>query len=178
MSRLFGDIRQIGMIVRDAEAAMKKWGELGVGPFFTMNLKFDDFMYRGQPSPAPEVTLCFAHSGPVQIELIQQHNDVPSAYRDFLENGREGVQHISAWFGDHASYDAKRQALIDSGLELIQEGGSRASDARFAYFATQEPGGLMIEISEALIGDGAAGCQMMDQAARQWDGLDLIAARY
>ncbi len=35
MSRLFGDVRQNGYVVRDLEAAMKHWTQvLGVGPFF------------------------------------------------------------------------------------------------------------------------------------------------
>ena len=34
MSRLFGEFRQVGIVVRDIEAAMKHWTEvLGVGPF-------------------------------------------------------------------------------------------------------------------------------------------------
>ena len=35
MSRLLGEIRQNGYVVRDVEAAMRHWSEvLGVGPFF------------------------------------------------------------------------------------------------------------------------------------------------
>src|SRR3546814_9763016 len=92
MSIIFGGFRQLGMVVRDCEAAMEQWGKLGVGPFFMMQFTVDDFMLRGRPSPAPDVTLCFAYSGPLQIELIQQHNDVPSVWREFLDSGRVGAQ--------------------------------------------------------------------------------------
>jgi len=177
VSVIFGGIRQLGLVVRDAEAAMWEWGRLGVGPFFTVTFKVDDFRYRGKPSPAPELTLCFAHSGPLQIELIQQHNDVPSAYREFLGQGRQGAQHICAWYADHASFDAKMRELQGRGFTLVQEGGSRAMDARFAYFETGEPGGLMFEISEALMPMGASSRQAMESAAERWDGKELIAAR-
>ena len=50
MSRLFGDFRQVGIVVRDIEAAMKHWVEVcGVGPwFYTDKLAVDAFTYRGQ----------------------------------------------------------------------------------------------------------------------------------
>lgn len=177
MSIVFGGIRQLGMVVRDAEAAMKEWGRLGVGPFFTVTFEVDDFRYRGNPSPAPILTLCFAHSGPLQIELIQQHNDVPSAYREFLVEGRQGAQHLCAWYADHASFDAKKRELKERGFTLVQEGASRASDARFAYYETGEPGGLMFEISEAMMPPHDAGRLAMENAAKEWDGRQLVASR-
>jgi hypothetical protein len=162
------------MVVRDCEAAMQQWIKLGVGPFFTMTFEVDDFVYRGKPSPAPVLTLCFAHTGPVQIELIQQHNAVPSAYTEFLDSGREGCQHLAAWYEDHETFRAKKQDLVDHGLTLVQTGGSRASDAFFAYFETTEPGGLMIELSEALVPSGKLGLAMMLEATQTWDGSDPI----
>lgn len=176
MSIIFGGIRQLGMVVRDAEAAMKEWGKLGVGPWFTMrDFVVDDFVYRGKSSPAPKLTLCFAHSGPLQIELIQQHNDVPSGYREFIESGRQGAQHVAAWFNDHASYDAKRADLLARGFQIVHEGASHANDARFAYFATGEPGGLQFEIAEALLPPLDDFRRTMEQAAEQWDGRQLVA---
>jgi catechol 2,3-dioxygenase-like lactoylglutathione lyase family enzyme len=175
MSVFFGGIRQLGLVVSDAEAAMRAWGRAGVGPFHVIDFEVDDFVYRGKSSPAPRLTLCFAHSGPLQIELIQQHNDVPSAYRDFLAQGREGAQHIAAWFGDHDSYDAKREELIDQGFDLVHEGGSRKADARFAYFQTNA-GGLMFEISEALI-HGPDSMRWLEEAADAWDGRDVVLKR-
>jgi hypothetical protein len=177
MSIIFGGIRQLGMVVRDAEAAMKEWGRLGVGPFFTAELQIDDFVYRGQPGPAPQVTLCFAHSGPLQIELIQQHNDAPSAYLEFLRSGREGAQHLGAWYADHPTYDAKRQELLGRGFTLVHEGSTRAVDARFAYFETHEPGGLMFEISEGLMPMLADQRLLMEQAAQHWDGRAVVHSR-
>ncbi len=76
MSRLFGPIRQNGYVVRDIEAAMTHWSTvLGVGPwFYTAHAPIQDFMYRGTRSD-PDVAIALANSGPLQIELIQQHND-------------------------------------------------------------------------------------------------------
>src|ERR687888_391518 len=88
MSRIFGDLIQNGYVVRDIEAAMRHWIEvLGVGPWFYIeHLAVPDFTYKGQPSPV-DVSLALANSGPLQVELIQQRNDAPSLYRDFLNAG-------------------------------------------------------------------------------------------
>ena len=50
MSRLFGDMRQIGIVVRDIEAAMRHWVEVcGIGPwFYTDRLPVTGFTYAGQ----------------------------------------------------------------------------------------------------------------------------------
>lgn len=170
MSIYFGGIRQLGMVVRDAEAAMKAWGRMGVGPFMTMNFTVDDFVYRGNAAPGPNLTLCFAYSGSLQIELIQQHDEVPSAYTEFLASGREGAQHVCAWYSDHQSYDAKRRSLLDRGFCLVHEGGSRAFDTRFAYFEPQVPSGLMFEISEASMPVLVPHWHALERAAEQWDG--------
>src|SRR5580658_3016253 len=90
---------QVGMVVRDADKNMRYLAQtLGIGPFFVhREIKPDYFYYRGSPSAAPVITLGFAQAGAVQIEVIQQHNDVPSAYTEFLSAGREGAQHLSIW---------------------------------------------------------------------------------
>jgi len=51
---------------------------------------------KGKPSPV-DVSIALANSGALQIELIQQRNDAPSMYRDFLNAGHEGLQHLAYW---------------------------------------------------------------------------------
>ena len=82
MSRFFGQVRQNGYVVNDVEAAMRYWSEtLGVGPFFyAPRVPVKNFHYRGAPQPI-EVSVALANSGPLQIELVQQRNDVPSMYK-------------------------------------------------------------------------------------------------
>lgn len=176
MSRLAGGIRQLGMVVRDADAAMRHWSErCGVGPFFVIRrLVFEDYRYRGEPAPAPEVTLCFASSGPLQIELIEQHNDAPSAYTEFLARGGEGCQHVSAWFSRHEDYDAAYRRLSGNGLVCVHEACTRAVEARFAYFETGLPGGLMFELAEATLPALAPLAEKIEAVAADWDGREPV----
>jgi hypothetical protein len=170
MSKIFGEFRQLGMVVRDADAAMQEWLKLGVGPWYVLEFTVDDYVYRGKPSPPPVLKLCFAHSGALQLELIEQKNDAPSAYTEFLGAKREGCQHLCSWFASHETFQARRRDLIDRGFTLVHEGGFRAADGSFAYFETSEPGGLQLELSEALMPMSAQVLARMLRETQAWDG--------
>lgn len=170
-----GGFSQVGMIVRDVDETMRVMIEkLGIGPFFVAREAVpEDFHYRGEPSKPPVMTMAFAQSGPIQIELIQQHNDAPSAYTEFLGAGREGCQHFSIWFDDRDAYALAREKLVDRGFELVHEAGQAASQ-RFAYFATDVPGGLMIELAEARTPIGGGLMDAIAAASEGWDGSEPI----
>jgi catechol 2,3-dioxygenase-like lactoylglutathione lyase family enzyme len=175
MSRLFGNIRQMAMVVTDAEATMREWVRFGVGPFFVFrNFEVHDYRYLGKPEAGPLLTLGFAHSGDLQIEIIQQHNEVPSGYRDFLLEGHAGVHHVCAWPETAQEYDRKRADLLAAGYELVHEGGTQEPIARFAYFRTTLPGGICFELSEALIPWMRPMTETVAAAAVNWDGRDPI----
>ena len=130
MSRLFGDLRQIGIVVRDIEAAMTHWVEVcGVGPWFYVDkLPLTEFSYRGTRYDDIHISSALANSGEVQLELIQQRCDTPSMYRDFLHAGHEGMQHWSSWPSD---YDELLERALSTGYSVGQQGDSVRG--RFVY---------------------------------------------
>ena len=67
MSRIYGEIRQLGYVVHDIEKAMRHWVDvLGVGPWFYIEkLSARDFLYRGQPSEPDSPR----NNGPEKIEV-------------------------------------------------------------------------------------------------------------
>ena len=176
MSRLYGSIRQIAFVVRDLEAALRYWtGTLGVGPFFVLHrVSPADYRYRGAPSPAPCLSLALGNSGDVQVELIEPHDDRPSAYRDFLAAGREGFQHVSSWL-TRAEYDATMAAARARSVVAVHEGMLPGTNVRFAYFTTDAaPGGLVYEIADVMEPEIYPVMQMIAEAARGWDGRDPV----
>jgi hypothetical protein len=170
MSRIFGEVRQNGYVVRDVEKAMRHWTEvLGVGPFFYFErVPVEDFRYRGRPSPI-DVSIALSNSGSLQIELIQQRNDAPSMYRDFLEAGHEGLQHVAYWTG---SMDADLARLAEAGYEVGQS-GCIGEGGRFVYLETESHPGSVVEVSEI---SGAKGrfFEHIARVARKWDGSEPI----
>lgn len=115
MTRLAGPVRQIGLVVTDIDAAITHYTDiLGIGPFCLFReLRFDDdYFYMGQRAKAPVVSIAVGHSYGTQVEIIQQHNDAPSVYADFVAAGGNGFQHLSSWFSDPDEYEAARQRLI------------------------------------------------------------------
>ncbi|MDP6344985.1 MAG: VOC family protein, partial [Alphaproteobacteria bacterium] len=134
MSRHFGGVTQNGYVVRDIDAAMRHWIEvMGIGPwFYVERAPIKRFMHRGQPADL-HVSIALANSGPLQIELIQQRNDAPSMYREFLDAGREGLQHMAYWT-DH--FDRDLATATELGWPIGQS-GEVGSDGRFVYFDTE-----------------------------------------
>ena len=171
MSRFFGKVCQNGYVVRDIEAALKHWTEvMGVGPFFYIDrVKCDWFTYRGEPSPV-EMSIALGNTGDLQIELIQQRNDAPSMYLDFLNAGHEGMQHMSYWTTDYqADYDRVRAA----GYKVGHEGQIGGPQGRFVYFDTETHPGTVIEMSD-ISGSKGKFFEHIRNAAIDWDGSDPV----
>jgi hypothetical protein len=171
MSRIFGEIRQNGYVVHDVEAAMQHWVDvLGVGPWFYFErAPITEYHYRGVPSD-PAVSIALANSGPLQIELIQQRNDAPSSYLDFLRAGREGLQHVAYWTERFDEDSARAERL---GYEVLQSGCAGGPNGRFVYFATEGHPGTIIELSE-VSGPKGAFFAHVREVAMDWDGSDPI----
>ncbi|MCI3134753.1 VOC family protein [Phenylobacterium aquaticum] len=172
MSRIFGAVRQNGYVVRDIRAAMDHWvNVVGVGPwFFVEEVKTDYFRHRGATSDM-RMSVALANSGDLQIELIQPLNDAPSLYKEFLDAGREGLQHLAYWTEDF-------QGLYDRALSLGyragHEGQIGGEQGRFAYFDTEGPHpGAVVEISD-ISGSKGRFFDHIRRAAQDWDGADPI----
>jgi hypothetical protein len=171
VSRIFGEVRQNGYVVRDIEAALRHWTRtLGVGPFFYFErAPITDYHYRGTPVEM-DVSIALANSGALQIELIQPRNDAPSTWSDFLRVGREGLQHVACWT---ERFDEDTQRLAKLGYEVAQSGCSGGADGRFVYYATEAHPGTVVELSEV---SGAKGrfFAHIAHAAREWDGSEPV----
>ena len=171
MSRIFGAICQNGYVARDLRAAMDHWVKvLGVGPWFHIEqVKTDYFRHRGMDSPV-EMSIALANSGDLQIELIQQTNDAPSMYKEFLDSGREGLQHVAYWTRD---YQALYDRALSLGYKVGHEGQIGGELGRFAYFDTETHPGTVIEISDISGGKGRF-FEHIRRAALDWDGAEPI----
>jgi len=160
---------QTAWVIDDLKSAMQRWlTTTSVGPFFVIaHAQVENVRYRGQPIEL-DTSIALAQAGPMQIELIQQHNDGPSAYRDSVPAGEIGMHHIGGLADD---FDSEVKRYRDAGVEVPYE--ASFGDLRFAYFDTRSTIGCMTELmerrptSEDLI-------SMVADASRDWDGSDPI----
>lgn len=169
MTQALGTIRQLAYVVEDMDKALDYWLKtLGAGPFFMLeHAPLENQRYYGQPSNA-DISVALGNSGDLQIELIVQHNEVASVYRDFLAAARVGVHHVGLMPRD---YQAACQQYIDSGHQPAFEltlGGAPA-----VYFDALHTVGHYIELwdNNDLFKDMFL---MIEEAAKGWDGRDPI----
>ena len=153
---------------------MDHWSRvLGVGPFFYFErVPIEKFRYHDEPSPL-QVSIALSNSGPLQIELIQQRNDAPSMYRDFLaREPRGGLQHIAYWT---RSFDEDMERYLAADYQVAQS-GQIGEDGRFVYLDCEAHSGTVIEVSEV---SGAKGrfFERIAQRAAQWDGREPVRTR-
>ncbi|MCB1632880.1 MAG: VOC family protein, partial [Pseudomonadales bacterium] len=146
MSRFFDNIRQVGYVTPDLLRSMAFFIEkAGIGPWFVaQNVPVETCTYRGAPLKL-EMSIALANSGDMQIELIQQMNDAPSIYREWLDQHPNGdvPHHYSSWSPRYDEVCAKARAL---GYEAVQEG--RSGYGPFVYFQHPENPSFIYEVTE------------------------------
>ena len=174
MSRLFGELRQIGIVVRDIEAAMQHWVQVcGVGPwYYTDKLPITAFRYGDRAFDDIHISVALANSGDVQLELIQQRCDTPSMYQDFLSAGHEGMQHWSSWPVD---YDDRLERALADGYSVGQAGDTPRG--RFVYLSQEGHPGTVIEMAH-MTDTRRSIFEAVRSAATDWDGRDPIRRKW
>ena len=162
-------VRQLAYVVRDLDAALDYWtGMLKVGPFFRMDhAPLTDQRFYGKPSNV-DISIALGNSGDLQIELIQQHNDEPSVYKEFLDAGRVGVHHFGLMPVDYAATCAQYVANGHRAAFQCTLGGAERT-----YFDTGASVGHYIELwdNHSVFKDLFL---MVEDAAKGWDGRDPV----
>ncbi len=167
MSILFGPVRQMGYVVKDIEAAMQYWTRaLRIGPFYyAEQAPILELNYRGAASDV-RASIALSYSGNMQIALIQQRNEAPSCFRDFLHAGRYGLHHVG-FFSRNFERDLHRAR--EAGVDVVQTSIIGGPDGRFAILGPADP----VRTRPALIAINETNLdvfRMVEKEAQRWDG--------
>ncbi|MBV7267533.1 VOC family protein [Erythrobacter ani] len=136
-------IQQYGYVVNDLEQAAGYWTKFfNAGPFLiSKHHKSKDVRYRGAPCDA-DLSYAFGQAGPAHIQLIHQHCDTPSVYRDIFAPGQQGFHHVALltpqWEEERARFEAEGCPSV---MELV-------SGARVAYMDARGAIGCFVELYE------------------------------
>ena len=103
---------------RRSPADAASWARVfGVGPFHVFPRIETPCWYRGTEI-AVDMQIAVAQAGPVQIELIQQHCDRPSVYRELVGEGSSGSISCAR---SRSDYDGKKAGFEELGYTLVSE---------------------------------------------------------
>lgn len=165
----FNKIIQNAYIVNDLEEGMQRWNKtFGYGPWLVLpHIQLEQIKYRGEVVEI-DISAAFTQAGEVQIELIQQHCDGPSCYRDQYAAGEEGFHHVAIMCED---YDSVYKTYVDNGFPAATEFIS--GDHPIAYMDTRAAIGSMVELYS-----DTPGIHQLYKTVREiqegWDGKELV----
>lgn len=163
---------QLAWVVPDLDQAIEHWTRrAGIGPFFIFDdLRYDKAMYRGSPAPsAPfNITAAVGQAGDMQIELICQHDNEPSMFRDLVPEGKTGFHHVGIYCDD---YDAELEAYQSQGAEIAFSG--LMMGFRTCWLDLSDSLGFMVELVDSNeVADGIF--KTFRDAADNWDGSNPV----
>ena len=165
-----GGVIPVAFVVENIERAMRDFTErLKVGPWFVSGPFVPaKGVYRGATTDM-RLTLAVGFAGHMMFEVIEQHDDKPSVYREMTETRGYGFHHWAI-----PSHDLDRD-LADYAARGYEVAFSDISPrgARIAYVDTTRdlPGMVeLIEMSERL----EAIYTRMYLASVGWDGSDPV----
>jgi hypothetical protein len=119
-----------------------------------------------------DFTIAASFTGSMMIELIQQNDQAPSAYRDMFEARGYGFHHLAIpsydYEHDLARFREQGYSVVNEAMSPADHGGGRA-----AYIDTSPRLPGMIELME-IVPDLATALQELEKTAAEWDGTDPI----
>jgi hypothetical protein len=142
-------IDQIGMVVKDLDAAVERfWRTSGIGPWHMYRNSAPPLkcIYRGNPA-SYQVRLAMAKAGSVYLELIE-YIEGDTIHRDFINSGRSGLEHIGIFV---QNLDQALKPYQDQGIRVLQQvdGLGVNGDGRYAYLDTESTLGTILELIQS-----------------------------
>jgi hypothetical protein len=135
---------QLGHVVEDIVSAAMRWSStFRIGPFHVLPVVDQQLTHADREVRSVRVQVAVAQAGPVQIELIQQHCDTPSLYRDWSREGTSAFHQIATVTRDYEGKKAQFEAL---GFSVAAE--SLGGSFRVAYVDTVAEFGFYTEVVE------------------------------
>ncbi|WP_187640235.1 VOC family protein [Bosea sp. F3-2] len=161
-------VQQIAYVVPDLRRAIAHWvNTAGVGPFSVReHIGYKQFQFEGKDYSV-DYSIAQAWHGDLQIELLCQHDDLPSVLTRFPAPSNS-IHHIGCRVED---FDTGRAQLLGRGFREVQR--VLAPNGTIAgFFHSAETVGL---IELVYLADGGAGWREQQRLAREWDGSSLYA---
>ena len=165
-----GGIIQVAYVVENLERSMQDFSaRLKIGPWFVSGpFVPSEGVYRGQRTHM-RLTLAVGFCGHMSFELIEQHDDAPSVYREMIDARGYGFHH---WGMPASNLDAEVERYRKLGYQPAFSDRSPLG-YRVVYVDTTRDLPGMIELMEATPALETRYTEM-HLASVGWDGSDPV----
>lgn len=171
-------IRQIAFVVPNAiEWAHKHMARFGSGPFFVLaHLPHDVQTYRGKEIDL-DTTGVVGQWGDVMVELVEQHCDTPSAYKELYPSGGPGIHHMTVFVENMQQSIKDYEAFgFENILYSVVSPLNGGPPVPYTMMDTRKEFGVLTEFyEEPLVSDFY---RSVREASENWDGSDPIRYIY
>jgi catechol 2,3-dioxygenase-like lactoylglutathione lyase family enzyme len=166
---LFGKAAHQAFVVPDLDESLAKLLAGGIGPVFALRRIRGAGRYRGERHDAL-ISAAFVYSGDTLLEILSPHDEVPSAYREFLDRHPEGGLHHIAYFSSNFSESMEHAAASGTEFRIVQE--YIYPESGEAYEVYIEPVNVAdpVLIQLMLPGPMDSWFETMKTIAADWDG--------
>jgi len=177
MSRILGQPVHVCYVYPDFDAALERFAQGGIGPFFVMHSGDSSGRYRGQDLPL-NISVAFFYTGDMCIEVITLNGPQTNAYSEFIERNPTGGLHHMAYMSDDFDATLAKMAAAGRPLRVVQEYFNEGDAEPFEIYC--EPEGEADPIMYQLMRPGLfdAWFDAMKAAADNWDGSEPIRDAY
>lgn len=135
-------IGQLGYVYKNIEKQAKLMEEtLGLPKFQIINIPNLDTQFRDKRTIV-DIKVGFSQLGMLELELIQWV-DGDSIYKEFIEQGKEGLHHYGIYIDNLESYSTKMKEM---GFQSVN--ASQYVNLKWDYFDTTEVLGVCLEFLE------------------------------
>lgn len=138
---LVGDLYQVGVVVRDIDAGMRRYREtLGLGPFWRLDTDYEG-RYRGWRGRFANRN-AFARWGDLYLEMIEPRVGEGNA-KEWLETRGEGIFHLGYAVDDMAQRPGGAECVFENWGARLENG-----DAAVIHLDTVATLGYFVELSD------------------------------
>ena len=154
MEPKFKRLMQIGILVRDLDAAVEHYEAMGIGPWEVWDMRndqapFEDLTFSGKEIPEKGVVVrtAMAHCYGLELELIQPVAD--TVYKRWLEEHGPGIHHIAFDLKDDYE-DVLEKCKAKTGKDPWVRGKAIHGMVDFSYLDLRDEMGLIVERYKSL----------------------------
>lgn len=168
MNHLFGPSAHTAFVVPDLAPVLDRLEASGQGPAFQLKRLLSYGRYRGQRHDMV-TDVAFVSVGGTCFEYLQQIDDSPSIYREFLEQNPQGGMHHVAYYSSDFAADRDRAAKAGLPLDIVQE---FMTEDETVFEIYMEPRGCLDAVLTQFMynGPSEAVFAMMEGKSAAWDG--------